>query len=318
MKQYETKKQSMCKTPGDNEVNHYTNVPADPSLWDDNFTATSLLGTNKFLNSDIYNMAYSLQQMACFLRQRNLEDCNGNNILQLKLFSESAWSFISAIFESDWDQLVSSNNASIRDNITLKFGKVNFPNRMQKEPLNVTMVKKVLPPIPPCPLKKVLEKSKMHQCILTSKGKDMLSPLLSYAQATYQALNILKIKKAFPVLLDKKILEIHNMAFPKPINREKKIQPTIKGPFRKQAIIPVSTKLTKVIMGEANSHIFQINTLLKNIKSNLRAEFICLFPGSLSINTNNVPNPSNLLTMEKYLKSIASANNKEVLASRLL
>jgi len=43
-----------------------------------------------------------------------------------------------------------------------------------------------------------------------SKGKDMPSPLLSYAQATYQALNILKIKEAFLALLDKKILEIHN------------------------------------------------------------------------------------------------------------
>jgi len=88
----------------------------------------------------------------------------------------------------------------------------------------------------------------------------------------------------------------------------------MKGPFRKQTIISVSTKLTKVIMGEANSYIFQINTLLKNIKSNLWAKFICPFPSGLSINTNNVPSPSDLSTMEKYLKSIAGTNNKEVLA----
>jgi len=179
------------------------------------------------------------------------------------------------------------------------------------------MVKKVPPPILPHPSKKILEKSKIYQCILVSKGKDMPSPPLSYAQAIYQASNILKIKEAFPALLDKKILEIHNAAFPKPINRGKKIQPTTKGPSRKQAIIPVSTKLTEVIMGEANSYIFQINTLLKNIKSDLQTEFICPFPGGLSINTNNIPNPSDLLTMEKYLKSIAGANNKEVLASQL-
>jgi len=113
------------------------------------------------------------------------------------------------------------------------------------------------------------------------------------------------------------ILKIHNAVFPKPINKGKKIQPTTKGPFRKQAIMPMSTKLTEVIMGEANSHIFQINALLKNIKSNLQAEFIYLFPGSLSINTNNVSNPSDLSTMKKYLKSIASANNKKILAPRL-
>jgi len=34
-----------------------TNVLADPSLWDGNFTATSLFGTNKFLNSNIRNIA---------------------------------------------------------------------------------------------------------------------------------------------------------------------------------------------------------------------------------------------------------------------
>jgi len=67
-------------------------------------------------------------------------------------------------------------------------------------------------------------------------------------------------------------------------------------------------------MGKANSYIFQINALLKNIKSNLWAKFICPFPGGLSINTNNVPSPSDLSTMEKYLKSIASTNNKKVLA----
>jgi len=47
------------------------------------------------------------------------------------------------------------------------------------------MIKKVLSPILPHPSKKVLEKSKMHQHILMSKGKDMPFPLLSYAQATY-------------------------------------------------------------------------------------------------------------------------------------
>jgi len=100
--------------------------------------------------------------MACFLRQRNLEGYNGNNIPQLKSFGESAWLFISAIFESGWDQLLSSNNASIRDNVVSKFGKVKLPNRMQKKPLNVTTVKKIPSSILPCPSKKVLEKSKMH------------------------------------------------------------------------------------------------------------------------------------------------------------
>ena len=56
------------------------NVPADPSLWDGNFTATSLFGTNKFLNSDINNIMCSLKRIACFLRQRNVKDRDANSI----------------------------------------------------------------------------------------------------------------------------------------------------------------------------------------------------------------------------------------------
>ena len=37
-------------------IPYSSNVPADPSLWDGNFTATSLFGTNKFLISDINNI----------------------------------------------------------------------------------------------------------------------------------------------------------------------------------------------------------------------------------------------------------------------
>jgi len=38
-----------------------TNVLADPDLWDSKFRATSLFGTNKFPQSDVCNMACSLQ-----------------------------------------------------------------------------------------------------------------------------------------------------------------------------------------------------------------------------------------------------------------
>jgi len=50
-------------------IPYSANVLADPNLWDGNFTAISLFGTNEFLQSDIRNMACSLQRMACFLKQ---------------------------------------------------------------------------------------------------------------------------------------------------------------------------------------------------------------------------------------------------------
>jgi len=67
-------------------------------------------------------------------------------------------------------------------------------------------------------------------------------------------------------------------------------------------------------MGEANTHIFQINILLKSIKSTMRAKFIHLCPGGIFINTNSVPSTSDLNTIERYLKSINSAGNDKVLA----
>jgi len=62
-------------------IPYSANIPADPNLWDSSFTATSLFGTNKFLQSDLCNIAYSLQCMAIFLKQRNLKSCNRNYIL---------------------------------------------------------------------------------------------------------------------------------------------------------------------------------------------------------------------------------------------
>jgi len=81
-------------------IPYSANVPANPNLWDSNFTATSLFSMNEFLQSDVCNIACSLQCMACFLKQRSLEERDSNNIPQLELFGESAWEFISVIFES--------------------------------------------------------------------------------------------------------------------------------------------------------------------------------------------------------------------------
>jgi len=38
-------------------IPYSTNVPADPNLWDSNFTATSLFSTNEFLQNNVHNMA---------------------------------------------------------------------------------------------------------------------------------------------------------------------------------------------------------------------------------------------------------------------
>jgi len=109
-------------------IPYSTNVPADPSLWDGNFMATSLFGTNKFINSNINNIMCSLKYIACFLRQQNVKDWDANSISQLAPFGKSAWDFVSAILKSGWDTLTTANKSSIRDNFTKEFGKTTKPS----------------------------------------------------------------------------------------------------------------------------------------------------------------------------------------------
>jgi len=139
---------------------------------------------------------------------------------------------------------------------------------------------------------------KHHNTGTSHKGKTNPTPTKLFAQVVSVAANILQIKEAFPTLPNKKIMEIHNAAFDKPAQRTKKIQITTKGPSRKQAIVPLLDKYTETIMTDTSSHVHLINNLLKNIKSSTRAEYIQPCPGGLSIATNNVPAPSDLILIK--------------------
>jgi len=118
------------------------------------------------------------------------------------------------------------------------------------------------------------------------------------------AKNILKIKKAFLTLPNKKIIKIHNAAMEKPANRNKRIQITTKSLSKKQAIVLITEKYANLIIDKANVHVSLINGLLRSSKSDIHSEFIWLCPDSIFIMTNNVLAPSNLNIIKKYFKSI--------------
>jgi len=110
---------------------------------------------------------------------------------------------------------------------------------------------------------------------------------------------------------------MHKAAFGQHANRAKKVQFTTKGPSRKQAIIPVHNDLVESIMGDASIHVFQINALLKNVKSSMCSKFICPCSSGITIITNNVPNPSDLSIIEKYFKSVEGINGNDIPSPRL-
>jgi len=94
----------------------------------------------------------------------------------------------------------------------------------------------------------------------------------------------------------------------------KKIQVTTKDLSRKQAIVSIPEKLTDKIIKNISNYVYLINTLLKNVKSNLYTEFIHPCTWSIFITTNSVPANSNLKIIERYIKSINGINQNEVLS----
>ena len=101
----------------------------------------------------------------------------------------------------------------------------------------------------------------------------MAKPKL-FAQASASKVeDILKLKENFPNLLTKKIKNIHNL-----INSSRKIKPrinmTIKDLSRRQIIVPMSNDNKSKFITASSLHITNLNRVLKNIKSEVMADFV--------------------------------------------
>jgi len=291
-------------------IHYEANAPANSNLWDGYFGATSLFGTNKFLLNDAQNISSSLICIAEFIKQRNITNRDGNKITQLDSFGEAALTFIQAIHKVGWDKLNSANNISFRQNIQMQFAIAGPPSNNKGKR---NLVAKVPPPIPTRLPKKQIEEAKKHW----EKRKINNKSTKSFTQAASLALDILKLRDAFPALPNKKIIEIHNAMLNKEPIKGRKIQSTTKGLSRKQAIVPIPSLQADIIMNNAGSHVSSINSRLKGIKSTLQVEFIRSTSEGIIITTNNIPAASDLSIMERYIKSIEGINQSDVLAPRL-
>ena len=87
-----------------------------------------------------------------------------------------------------------------------------------------------------------------------------LSKKLSYAQASKSNINeIIRISKVFLKLLANKVLEIHKVLNNMSQNKKPKLNITMKGLFRKQVIVSMSTNNISRVMAKANVHVSNIN-----------------------------------------------------------
>ena len=87
--------------------------------------------------------------------------------------------------------------------------------------------------------------------------------------------------------------------------KKPRINITTKGLLRKQIIIPIAKLNTELIINLASSN---ITNSLKNTKSNIIADFICLTNDGVIITTNKPANISDLLIIKKYMKNINNIN----------
>jgi len=125
-----------------------------------------------------------------------------------------------------------------------------------------------------------------------------------------------KIKENFPNLSAKKIVKVHKV-LNKPKKEKPKLNMTTKGLSRKQVIILMSSVNSERFMVLSNKHVSNINRALKEIKSDIMADFIQADNKRLIITTNKVVATSDLNTIENYIKNSDIINLDKVMSPRL-
>ena len=124
-------------------------------------------------------------------------------------------------------------------------------------------------------------------------------------------MDVIKIKETFPSIGAKKINQINSIVkgSPKP---KPYIQMTTKGSSRKRVIIPICNDNIEKFMKNSAIHITNLNRNLRNTKSEVMVNFICSDLHGITVITNKVSIPSDLLIIEKYVKTLENINSSQV------
>ena len=123
-----------------------------------------------------------------------------------------------------------------------------------------------------------------------NKSKDESKTTKSYAQVSKPPANtaeVLKIKKAFPALNMEKIDQVDNI-IKGSTKLKPRIQMTMKGPSRKQIIIPMSKENVDSFIKNLSLHVTSINRQLRNAKSEILVDYIWAEPLGITVVTNKV------------------------------
>ena len=87
---------------------------------------------------------------------------------------------------------------------------------------------------------------------------------------------------------------------------------TMKGPSRKQIIVPMNIENNNTFMRNLATHVVNINRLLRNAKSEVLVDYIHSDPLEISVITNKVSLQSNLQIINQYVKNSEDINAFQV------
>jgi len=182
-----------------------------------------------------------------------------------------------------------------------------------------TLPPKAVPSTPTVPILWPLNKKVKT---ITKKALILFNIKKLYTQASKANISpnindVLHIKKAFPSLLADKVEKIIKTKNSSQEQKKPRINITTKRPSRKQVIISMVKSNAELIVNSANLHIANINKCLKNMKSDIITDFICIINEEVIIIMNKPANASNLSTIKKYIKNISNINSNSIDSSYL-
>ena len=269
---------------------------------------------------DINNIKILLSQISNLIVNRELKNNREEDISFLKDFSQVTFNFVSTVFKGGWDQLRTNfNNKTFQELIKDEFtNKVPSPNKEKRTNLSpsakLANFSKIPLPYSSRPSKDILEKSKFYgknTSGMNKKAVESGKPL--YAQVSSKNIgNILKIKKNFPELSNKKIKEINKTIFGKADKPRSRINMTTKGPSRKQIIVPISIDNANKFMLASSKYVANLNYSLKSIKTDLMVDFICIDHCSLIVTSNRVTTQLEISIVSKYVKNCNNINVNDI------
>ena len=257
--------------------------------------------------------------MQKYILNKSIIGNKANKVKDLEGVGKAVWGFISALYESQWDNIIADKNGLLfRHKVKAQFNPPlprNVVSNKGKSTNKAATISTLFPPILAESPKEVMEISKFFKKNFSTQEKK------SYAQVLFQNINIardtLRIKEAFPNLQNKKFKNIQKI-----ISGEGKPKPrlnmTTKESSWKQVIVSMNATNANNFMNDSSTHVTNVTRALKNIKLEVMADFIRMEKSGLVITTNKVASNLDLQAIKKYVKNLYSVDVDNMESPRLL